>query len=292
VAGEGENLNQTLGGAAALITQSLPLTSTIGAQHQQVADIVQNFGNVMGAIGQRTQAVQEFATGALRTFQAVAARDLALRGMLVQLPAFAASFRTASDTIGIVTPHIAPVVSGLADAVRQLAPAIGLLTPASQSGLQVVDALGQASPGLAGTLHDLVKLQPSTSAALPAVHATLCQVDPMLRYIQPYGRDIAAFFENDGATSAPYAWPSHQLLATPLLYPDQFIEGVQSQPVSQAIDTLLNAGIFSKTGASLGYDPAPGPGGIGNKTKGLGISDPAGFGKLYRYPHVTADCSK
>ncbi|MHB8694477.1 MAG: MlaD family protein [Solirubrobacteraceae bacterium] len=292
VAGEGQNLNQTLGGAAALITDSLPVTSTLGVQRVQVADLVQNFGNVMAAVGQRTQAVQQFATGALRTFQAVAARDVELRRMLAALPAVAESLRRASDTIGTVTPHIAPVVNRLADAVHQLTPAIHLLTPAARSGLNVVDALGQASPGLARVLGDLVKLQPSASAALPAVHATLCQVNPMVRFIQPYGPDIAAYFENDGATSNPYGLGSHDLLATAMLNPDQFVQGIQSQPVSQAVDTLLNAGIFTRAGATLGYDPAPGPGQVGNKTKGLGVSDPAGFGKLYSYPHVTADCTK
>jgi phospholipid/cholesterol/gamma-HCH transport system substrate-binding protein len=292
VAGEGQNLNQTLGGAAALITDSLPVTSTLGAQSHQVADLVQNFGNVMGAIGQRTQAVQEFASGSLRTFQAVAARDAALRRMLVQLPAVAKSLRAASDTIGVVSPRIAPVVTHLADAVHALTPAIRLLTPASRSGLQVVDALGQASPGLTGVLDDLDKLQPSAAQALPAVHATLCQLDPMVRYIEPYGQDLAAYFEDDGATSDPYGLVSHDLLATVLVNPDQLVQGVQSSQVSQAIDTLLNAGIFTKAGATLGYDPAPGPGQIGNKTKGLGVYDPAGFGAKYSYPHVTADCSQ
>jgi phospholipid/cholesterol/gamma-HCH transport system substrate-binding protein len=292
VAGEGQNLNQTLGGAAALITDSLPVTSTLGAQRVQVADLVQNFGNVMNAIGQRSQAVQQFATGALQTFQAVAARDQALRRMLVQLPAVADNFKRASDTIGAVTPHIAPVVNRLADAVHQLTPAIQLLTPASRSGLNVVNALGQASPGLARVLDGLVKLQPQAAAALPAVHATLCQLAPMVRYIQPYGPDIAAFFSNDGATSSPYGLVSHDLLAAAMVNPDQFVQGIQSQPVSQAVSTLLNAGIFTKAGATLGYDPAPGPGQIGNKTKGLGLVDPATFGKQYSYPHVTADCNK
>jgi phospholipid/cholesterol/gamma-HCH transport system substrate-binding protein len=292
VAREGQNLNQTLGSTAALITDSLPLTSTLGAQHRQVADLVQNFGNIMAAIGQRTQAVQEFAQGALRTFDAVAARDSALDRMLVALPAAARSFTLATNTIGTTSPQISPVVSELASAVHELAPALLLLPQASSRGLKLVDALGQASPGLTHVLGGLTRLQPSAGAALPALHATLCQLNPMIRYIQPYGADIAAYFENDGAASAPYAMASHQLLGAALVNPTQFIEGVESQPANQALNTLLNAGVFTKAGATLGYDPAPGPGQVGNKTKGLGDYNPGAFGAQYRYPHVTADCSR
>jgi ABC-type transporter Mla subunit MlaD len=142
VAGEGENLNQTLGGTSALITNSLPVTSTLAAQHQQVADLVQNFGNVMQAVGQRTSAVQEFAQGSLRTFDAVAARDIALRRMLATLPAVARSFTAASNTIGTTSPHISPVVSSVARAVHATADAcIEPRTPGGQ----------RARSGIAGT---------------------------------------------------------------------------------------------------------------------------------------------
>jgi hypothetical protein len=36
----------------------------------------------------------------------------------------------------------------------------------------------------------------------------------------------------------------------------------------------------------------PGPGGINNGVIGRGATDPASFGKLYKFPHVTPDCAK
>ena len=54
---------------------------------EQVADIVQNFANIMSAIGQRAQAIKEFAQGATTTFNVMAARDLTVGGLVVHLPA-------------------------------------------------------------------------------------------------------------------------------------------------------------------------------------------------------------
>lgn len=293
--GEGTNLNHVLGNAAELVNDSPPLTATLGAQHQQVADIVENFGNIMGAIGQRTQALEQFARGSIATFDAVTARDAALRKLLRTLPYGANGVGTLGAAINANEPAILPVVLKLNQTITALSPAVRKLGPASSSGIQVVNALGGAAPQLRNVLVGVKQLQPSASAALPALHAVTCQLNPLLRYIAPYGPDIAQFFENFSADVDTYftgTHHSHEILLSAMVDPTHFIRGVAPQPINSAMQTLLNVGIFGKLGSGVGYDPDKGPGGLNNKTKGLGDFTPAQFGAENPYPHVTQDCSK
>jgi phospholipid/cholesterol/gamma-HCH transport system substrate-binding protein len=294
VAGKGQQLNQTIGNAASLITDSLPVTSTLGAQHEQVADIVQNLGDVMAAVGQRTQAVQEFARGSKLTFTAVAARDAALRNLLARLPYALTSIRSASDAIAGVTPTVAPVLTSVGSTLRLLSPAVHELTPASQKGLEVLDSLGAASPQLRSVLLNLEKLQRPATAALPEVHATLCQVDPMVRYINPYAGDVAAFFADFGATSDSYNNNNHEFLASIGVDPNAFLRGVPvsslTGAIAPALDDILNTGAFGKLGPDIGFDPAPPPGGDHDTTEGENDTGATEFGAAHKYPHVTADC--
>lgn len=292
VHGEGQNLNQTLGGFASVVNNSPPLTSTIAAQHTQVADIVQNFGNIMGAIGQRTQALQDFAHGALTTFNEVARRDSAFKSLLAVLPSLFGSNGDAFGALDQASPRITPVIGELADVVAKLKPAIGLLTPASSKGIDLLDALGNASPALKNLLVQLIKLKPSAAATLPAVHALGCQLDPMLRYIAPYGPDISAFFENFGGVVDAYGNGAHQMLGSLVVDPSEVFRGIESQPVSSALTTLLNSGILSRAGAHTGYHFMLPPGQIHNTTLGVGDHGPVQWGATHVYPHVTADCSK
>ena len=290
--GEGQHLNETLGGFASLVNESPPLTSTLAAQHSQVADIVQNFGDIMSAIGQRTQALQEFARGANVTFSDIAARNAAFERMLGQLPYVVGGNWSAVRALIAAAPHVTPVVNELADATVKLEPAIQLLTPAAGSGIKVVNALGGASPALKNVLVGLEKLRPSATKALPAVHATTCQVDPMARFLQPYGPDIASFFQHFGSVDETYG-AAHELLATVQVDPSALIRGVESQPgVGQVLQTLLNFGIFQAAGSRTGYHALPGPGQMHNTTLGVGDHGPIEWGAMHPFPHVTADCTQ
>jgi phospholipid/cholesterol/gamma-HCH transport system substrate-binding protein len=292
VDGEGKPLNQTLGGFAALVNDSPPLTSTLAAQHEQVADLVQNFGNVMGAIGQRTQALQQFASGARVTFSAISARDNAFRGLLREAPATVASNATIGSAFIKYSPQIVPVLDNLSTTVLALKPAIELLTPGAQNGIQVVNALGAASPALKNLLVNLEKLKPSASAALPGVHSIMCQLNPMLRFLKPYGPDLSAFLENFGGLVNAYG-NAHMLVAQANIDPSALVRGVQTQPgIGPALTTLLNFGVFKLAGAGTGYSALPGPGHMYDTTSGLGGHGPIDWGANHPFQHVTADCKK
>jgi phospholipid/cholesterol/gamma-HCH transport system substrate-binding protein len=288
VGNRGQDLNQVLGNASALITNSVPLTSTLAAQHNQVADLVQNLGNMMSAIGQQTTAVETFATGARQTFSAIAARDAALHQTLVKLPYLIGSLKQISGQLVSVTPHVAPLATNLASALDELSPTIHLLAPAASSGVQLLHSLSGAAYPLRDVLQNLDKLQRPTRAALPQLHATLCQLNPILKYAAPYGPDLAAFFENFGSASNPYSGTYHITRALANIGPAD-APGLLTESEAQAAQALFKIG-FGNTLAS-GYDPIPPPHQMNQTTIGRGAYGPVPAGKLIHYPRIYAgDC--
>lgn len=296
VDGEGRNLNQTIGGFASLVNESPPLTSTLAEQHQHVADIVENFGAIMDAITQRTAAMKQFARGGRVTFSAMASRDAALKETLRWLPYVVKTNDDVVGKLGAAGPHINPLINHLASTMIKLKPTLDLLGPASVRGLAVLRELGAASPGLRRVLVGLEKLEPSATKALPALHSTLCQVNPMLRFLAPYGNDIATFFQNFGAATDGYMegpHHSHGLLTSALVDPPHFYRGVNSRPLDDALTVLFNSGLMRPVDQKkFGYHALVPHGHIGDPNIGTGMRGPIEWGAQNKFPHVVADCEK
>jgi phospholipid/cholesterol/gamma-HCH transport system substrate-binding protein len=295
VQGQGQNLNNTLGGFAALVNNSQPLTSILSYQRTQVADLIQYFGNVMNAIGQRTTALQDFAQGALTTFNDVAARDSALHAQLSNFPYAGRALVASGTALSKYQNGVTHLVVQLTNVVHDLSPTIPLIAPGAENGQKIFTALGSAAPELKKLLSNLRQLEPSATKALPAVHALTCQADPMIRFIKPYGPDISAFLEDFGAADSFYysVTGGHALPAIAHVDPKALFRGVTSQSTDSSLQELLNLGIFQTTGAQPTYYHALRPPGQRNSlTYGAGDYKPAQFGASHPYPHVTEDCSK
>jgi phospholipid/cholesterol/gamma-HCH transport system substrate-binding protein len=289
LAGQGPQLNQVVGSAASLISDSAPLTYTLAHEHEQVGQLVANLGDVMAAIGQRTTAVEQFARGAKGTFQAIAARDTALGNLLEQLPSMLVQTRQTSQVVQRVSPIMAPVLSNLARALSDISPAVHALRPASTEGVTLLRSLGGAAPQLRNVLEGLNGLSAPTVAAMPELHATLCQLNPILKYASPYGEDLAAIFQNFGSAGNPYDAGGHGARALESLTTAD-AGGIAPASVIQAEQTLLGSGLFAKLNQT-GFDPFPLPGEINQTVRGRGIYGPASAKNVFTYTHVTAgDC--
>jgi phospholipid/cholesterol/gamma-HCH transport system substrate-binding protein len=286
LSGRGQQLNQLLGAASNLITDSLPLTSTLAAEHNQVGDLVQSFGTMMQTVGQRTADVRGFATGARLTFDAIAARDRALHDTLQQLPYLLTSLRQASNTVSTVSPPISPLATNLAAAINLLAPSIHVLSPAASRGRALLASLGGASLPLREVLQNLVTLQQPAAAALPQVDQALCQINPMLKYLAPYQASFGSFFQNFGSTGNAYDGTGHFGRANEVIAPAD-VGGIYGNQTAAAYQFLLKAVGLQKVN-QLGFDPLPPPGGSHNTQLGLGVYGPAAASKVFHYPHVTA----
>jgi phospholipid/cholesterol/gamma-HCH transport system substrate-binding protein len=205
--------------------------------------------------------------------------------MLDELPSTLAQVRSTSRTLGAVTGRAAPVLANLAVAVRELRPAVQTLRPAAVEGQGILRGLAAAAPGLEETMGKVRGLSAPLASAMPAVRSTLCQVNPLIRYLTPYTPDFVATAVGLGAASQTYDAFGHVLRATPVVT-EQALVGLPPQ-VHQAALTLVRSGLLQKT-RELGYDPYPQPGLLGKNPDGEGVLGPAQV--RTPYPRIEADC--
>jgi phospholipid/cholesterol/gamma-HCH transport system substrate-binding protein len=291
VQGQAPAINAFLGSGSDALSTGSHLVALLAHERAQVGRLVDNLGAVGAAVGQRGADIELFARRALTTFDALSARDEAVRRLLVQLPSTLTQVQDTTATLGTVSRVAAPVLYNLASAVTAVRPAVQLLAPAARQGRSVLHALGAASPALTSTLAEVRSLAGPATAALPAVQRTFCQLDPMIAYAKPYTADIISMVGGLGSAANDYDSVGHLIRITLMTNDNSFV-GLPAN-VSQSLFTLLHSGLIGKVTGPLTFDPYPRPGQIGTEHASgdhgvLGPGDVPSTG--YRFPHLLSDC--
>jgi len=281
----GKELNRTLAGGARAFRAGSDLSQSIVGSRAQLSRLVDQFGQTMRAIGERGESVQTLARKGRVAMEAVASRDHALRRTLDELPPTLASLRTTSGTIERATGTVAPMFQQLATALRELDPGIAALQPAADSGRRLLTELQTASKPLRLTMRGLRRLAPTATDALPKLGGLMCEANPLLQYISPYGPEIIGTLTGLGSASNSYDANGHVIRLAPL-------SSDNSQPglpdtFTQALNTLHNSSLLGKS-IGIGWDPYPPPGGIKDRSRGLGTVGPTEWKGTYQ--RVGADC--
>jgi ABC-type transporter Mla subunit MlaD len=295
----GPQLNATLDGVSSTFHPLANLVGVLNGDRAAADKLVLELGDVAAAAGDRGASIIELADGGLATFRAIAAQDAALRDTLAQLPSTLSQVRTTAGTLNSVTNTAAPVITNLAGALGALKPAITSLKPAAEEGHAVLNSVAAAAPRLQTTLGDVRTLSTPTVRALPQLRYVLCQVNPMLRYIDPnpssstpnYVGDLISFLGSFGSAVNSYDNISHLVSIVPILG-DNSVAGLPPA-VSTAAYDLLHAGILANSTA-LSWNPYPKAGQIGTEHADASNANVIGPAQLkatgYVYPHITPDC--
>jgi phospholipid/cholesterol/gamma-HCH transport system substrate-binding protein len=300
VGGHGPQLNATIAGVNSAFPPLADVVRILHTDRSNVDQLVSELGSVASAAGERGASIIQLAKSGLVTFRAIASQDANLRATLEQLPSTLSQVRTTANTLDDVTNTAAPVVSNLATALSDLKPALTSLKPAADEGRTVVSELAATAPKLQTTLNKVRSLSKPTAGALPQVRYTLCQVNPMLRYVKDtpgadgrtYVDDLISFISGFGSAVNAYDNISHLVRIVPILG-DNSLVGLPPA-VSQAAYNLLHSGILGDSTA-LTWDPYPKPGMIGTEHADASNNGVIGPSQLkaktgYVYPHITSDC--
>jgi phospholipid/cholesterol/gamma-HCH transport system substrate-binding protein len=286
--GRGEQLNSLLGDTAGSLKSGARVIDVLATDRKQVSRLVLELGDVANAVGDRSAAIETLGHQGLTSLRAIADSDQDLASFLHQLPPTLSQVKQTSETLDDVTNRATPVVSRLADAVHDVDPAVSHLAPAAREGRRVVDQLGRAAPGLETTMSEVHNLAGPAEETLPDFHKTLCQINPMLRYIKPYRDDLTSNLVGLGSAANSYDAVGHLIRLTPILTENALV-GLPDE-VSRAAHTLFHAGALKEV-SGLSFDPFPKPGSIGEDT---GMSDAVGPDDVpktgYKYPRITPDC--
>ncbi|MEA2167481.1 MAG: phospholipid/cholesterol/gamma-HCH transport system substrate-binding protein [Solirubrobacteraceae bacterium] len=195
----GAYLNRLFGALQPTAADGGRLMQVLEPQKAQVAALIDNTGTVLGAFGERSEALRGFARDAKATAEAAASRDDQLRATIREIPATLDQARETVNRLADFSGRAAPVVADLKNASVDLLPAIRDLQPAAHDGRTLFRELG---PFLNAVNPLLDKLPPATNSLRTVVgplDAVLRQASPAVNFLKAYKMQIATFFSNVGA---------------------------------------------------------------------------------------------
>lgn len=272
--GRSRDVSSLLGSLQPALDDTGEVARTLRQQRTEVAALVSQAGQLMRAVGDRTGDLRRLVTAAKTTAEAVARRDRALGEGIEELPATLQQARGSVSKLGGFSGRATPVVENLRAALSDLHPVLRDLRPSAVGARRLVreipPLLERADPLLA-SLRRFAAVAPP---AVDGLDSLLCEANPMLSYLTPYRRDLAAFTGNFGRFHVRDRWGNvgqvHPLLN------DRSYTG-WSPELRKLAAPLLDDGVVGKV-LKTGQNAYPEPGTSGRPQPFSG-----------RYPRVEAE---
>lgn len=194
--GSRQSIDQALRGLGDLGNQGKDVLDALAAQTPDLEALTGNAATVLAALNTRQGAIAQLVTDANQLTAATSAGSGDIEAVIRKLPGVLDSAKNASAGLSTLSSALQPVAGDLRDAAPSLSAALRELpgTTADLRGLlpTLDGVLGKAPdtlnrvPAVAGDLDQLI----------PSAQVALRDLNPMLAYVQPYGKDIAAMFAN------------------------------------------------------------------------------------------------
>ena len=263
LAGHGQALNTLFGELNPTVNSANQLTEILNPERQQLAALIDDSGQVMQALGERTSQFQSLVRDAKTTAVAVAAQAANLKGTLGVLPSTLAAVRGTVAHLGSFSSTATPVFANLRTAATKLSPAIQQLEPTAVAGQHL---FAQLQPFLSKFGPLVQALRPganSLSTIVGPLDAMLRQIDPALAYWASYSREFGNLFSNVGSiTNSPDGLGDRGRVFGMVGAVDY--TGLNTQE-NALLNALINTGTFNVLhGTQFNAYPMPGTAGTPN----------------------------
>jgi phospholipid/cholesterol/gamma-HCH transport system substrate-binding protein len=196
----GADLNKTLEAAAAVPTQGSKALDVFGTERAHVAGLVDSFGAVTRALGDRRDAIRTLTVRAAAEAEAVAARDAQLKAVLSELPPFVRQAGATTARLASFSADATPVIHNLRLATQDLVPTVRDLLPAAQQGRLVMRQLNGFARAAVPAIRQLAPFSRSGSGFVAPIAGFLRQMNPFFAYLAPYWQEVSTFFALDAAS--------------------------------------------------------------------------------------------
>lgn len=210
--GRGDDLNRFIEASADITEQSAPVVDVLAEERGHVANLVDSFGRVTRALGDREEDLRVMTRGARVAAEAVASRDERLRGFVSELPPFLRQTRDTAFTLNSFSRDATPVLRDLRVASDELVPAVSELRPAARAGRRAVGELDRFARASRPALSQLEPFSRRTSSEfVPQLEGFLREYRPLAAYLSPYYREFSTFFANNSGWTSFRDQISHTL---------------------------------------------------------------------------------
>jgi phospholipid/cholesterol/gamma-HCH transport system substrate-binding protein len=260
--GRGQSISDFLGSLDSTVDSGMTVSQIVDAQRGQLAALIQDTGQVMQALGERTADLRTLVSSARLTALAVASRDRALVGAIDLLPATLTQAQRTTTALATLSQHATPVMADLADATQRVLPAVKVLAPTATATNIMLGDLRRFTPIAEPLLVGLQTFSNATAGALPGIDALLRQLNPAIAFLAPYNREIGAFFASNGSINQPADALGH--VARVHAEVDARSLNTFTPAMRTLLEDLSKVGLVSLVQGDIGANPYPAPGTIAN----------------------------
>jgi phospholipid/cholesterol/gamma-HCH transport system substrate-binding protein len=218
----------------------------VAAQSEDLSAITQQLNQVFDAMDTGQGQIVHLVTTANRLATATAGQRPAVEDAMRQLPGVLASADAAGDGVSRLAHGFSPVAADLRRAAPDLNESLDRLPEVTSDLRRLLPTLHSVLDNAPGTLHRVPRFGHRAREIFPAGVDLLRDLDPMLRYLRPYGADITQIFTAFGAAFHHYSDDGASYI-----YLRPYFTGGSLRP-----DPLTYPGVVQ------GANPYPAPGGL------------------------------
>ena len=198
--GTREELSATVAGLGALGRQGHTALDAVAAQGQELRTAVRKASRLLEALDTGQGQIATLVSNANRLTAATAGQRQAVEDTMRLLPGVLNRAGSAADALTGLSGSLTPVAANLREAAPSLTPALRELPAAAKDIRGLLAPLSGTLDRAPATLDRVPSFSADVRELTPATYAMLREINPMLDYMQPYGRDLAAYFANFNAT--------------------------------------------------------------------------------------------
>lgn len=255
--GTADSISAAVQGLGSLGREGQDALDALAAQSADLEQLAGNATVLLAALNTRDGQIAQLVTDSNTVSKVTADQAPRIEEFIRALPPVLDSAREASDDLKDLAGSLAPVAENFLEASDDLNGALDELGPTSRALRNILPDLDEALDKAPYTLQRVDGFADELRYIVPDAKPFLADLNPMLGYIEPYGKEIGAFLTNFGETLST-GDRNGKAISVHLILNEQSFKGY---PVDS------NVGPFDK------FNPFPKPGSL-NENPGAEWSGP------------------
>ncbi|MFA6576782.1 MAG: MCE family protein, partial [Nocardioides sp.] len=195
-----QQIDQLLEGLGDIGREGYTVVDAIEAQNADLRALVNEGNTILASLNTGRDQLSSLVRNAQRLTHVTAGQDADLAATVERLPALVDSAGRATATLDGLAQDLSPVARDLDAAAPDLAAALVDLPSVTHSLRALLPYMDSSLGRAQETLVQVPELADGVSAVSPDLDRLLSDVNPMVRYLQPYTLDLGSFFGNFGAS--------------------------------------------------------------------------------------------
>ncbi|HEX4395783.1 MAG TPA: MlaD family protein [Mycobacterium sp.] len=245
--GRAQDISALMSGLTNLGNNGNTATKAIAAQSADLKQLVSELETLFSTLDTGDGQIVQLVDQANRITAATAGQRGAIEGTVRRLPGVLASASTATGHLTDLSRALSPVAADLHRAAPDLNAALLELPGTTRDIRGLLSPLDGALSRVPDTLNRVPPMGEQVRALIPPATSLLRDLNPALRYLKPYGKDLSQFFPNFGAALHQRGDRGENFLA--------------AQPIQNPYSLVPNP-LYIGPGLLAGYNPYPEPGGL------------------------------